>query len=487
MNETAFSSAPAPPVEATPAPPPPTAQRPSRTRRLLALLLVPARHPRRVLAVLLLLLLLGGAGFLIGRHFWGLHHLRLAQKEASRHHYAAAQEQLQPCLSLWPEDPESLLLAARCARRLASYEDAERFLDLYQDVRGDADDDLIVERILLRAERGDLDAVRLFCTTRIEQDHPTAPLILEALTHSLIRTYRLAEARWAIDQWLKRVADDPEALRCRAILEELRDEVPQALRTLEHVLQLDPEMDDARVRLARLLHQSFRAREALPHLEQLRGRQPDSLPVSLLIAQCLDQLGKQAEAQKTLDELLARAPHYATALGERGRLALRAAGRPGVTPVERAALLEQAEKWLRQACALEPGSYHWHYQLYQCLSDSGKTAEAQSEQKRLEPLQDDMRRIQAIAQNLMQKNPHDPKLHYEAGVISLRAGAREEGLRWLRSALKEDPHYAPAHRALADYYLRIGNRSRAAHHRRLAGDSPNTPPATDERREKRDS
>jgi Tfp pilus assembly protein PilF len=63
-------------------------------------------------------------------------------------------------------------------------------------------------------------------------------------------------------------------------------------------------------------------------------------------------------------------------------------------------------------------------------------------------------------------------------MISLRAGAAEEGLRWLNSALKEDPHYAPAHKALADYYQRHGDFNRAAQHRQKAGGKDAGTPAT---------
>src|SRR5207253_2043882 len=55
-----------------------------------------------------------------------------------------------------------------------------------------------------------------------------------------------------------------------------------------------------------------------------------------------------------------------------------------------------------------------------------------------------------------------------APALAERGGA---ALRWLRSALQEDPRYAPAHEALADYYLATGNRGLAARHRAL-GESP---------------
>jgi Tfp pilus assembly protein PilF len=59
-------------------------------------------------------------------------------------------------------------------------------------------------------------------------------------------------------------------------------------------------------------------------------------------------------------------------------------------------------------------------------------------------------------------------LRCEAGTILLRNGLKEDGRRWLLSALREDPYHAPTHAALGDYYQKEGNDSLAAFHRRIA-------------------
>ena len=56
---------------------------------------------------------------------------------------------------------------------------------------------------------------------------------------------------------------------------------------------------------------------------------------------------------------------------------------------------------------------------------------------------------------------------FEAGSILLRVGEEEEGLRWLRSALRVDPTHRPTHRALADYYQRKGDKEQAEKHRKM--------------------
>ncbi|MGH7171585.1 MAG: hypothetical protein ACRELG_15015 [Gemmataceae bacterium] len=56
-------------------------------------------------------------------------------------------------------------------------------------------------------------------------------------------------------------------------------------------------------------------------------------------------------------------------------------------------------------------------------------------------------------------------LAYGVGMASMQEGNIEAGLCWLQSAVKEDPNYVPAHKALMEYYQKVGDRSQAATHR----------------------
>ena len=64
--------------------------------------------------------------------------------------------------------------------------------------------------------------------------------------------------------------------------------------------------------------------------------------------------------------------------------------------------------------------------------------------------------------------PNHPQWRYEAGTILLRNSQKEEGRRWLLSALEMDPRHAPTHAALAAFYESEGNRDLALRHRQLA-------------------
>jgi len=85
----------------------------------------------------------------------------------------------------------------------------------------------------------------------------------------------------------------------------------------------------------------------------------------------------------------------------------------------------------------------------------------------MKAIEQDTARMEEIIMTRMQETPHNPALHYEFAMIALRGGAIDDGVRWLESALKEDPKYAPAHRTLASYYQQQGDAAQAARHREL--------------------
>ncbi|HZY89373.1 MAG TPA: tetratricopeptide repeat protein [Gemmataceae bacterium] len=426
----------------------------------------PWRRPARLLAALALLAVAGLGAYAAGTQLWALHHYRAARAETERYHTNAARAHLEACLKVWPRDPDALLLAARGARRLGDFEQAEVFLARYRERRGPEDEAGALEQVFLRAERGDVDDVGPYCVRLIEEGRPAAPLALEALAHGFLRKYRLREAALCLTQWLERRPDDTQAVLFRGIVHEQLQQRDEAVASYRRVVQLDAEHDEGRMRLCALLLLAGRGGEAATHLEYLLGRARDNPLVPVYLARAHAQQGEPAEAVRLLDGVLAREPQFGPALAERGRLALQAGE------------LEKAEGLLREAVGRDPGDYQSHYQLYQCLSRLGKADEMREQGRRLKRVEDDLDRIQKIVTRDLERRPHDPALRYEAGMIMLRAGAADEGVRWLQGALKEDPDYAPAHRALALYYEKAGNRALMIRHLERAIAAESAAPAT---------
>jgi Tfp pilus assembly protein PilF len=131
----------------------------------------------------------------------------------------------------------------------------------------------------------------------------------------------------------------------------------------------------------------------------------------------------------------------------------------------------EAEKWFRRAAEIMPYEKDINYGLYQCLERLGKREEAAAVRTRLNRIEADIAEMDRLTR-LIGSRPHDPALRYEAGKVLLRNGQEAEGLRWLESALREDPQHAATHQTLAEYYEKTGDAEKAAYHRRLVPPTP---------------
>jgi tetratricopeptide (TPR) repeat protein len=402
-----------------------------------------------------LLALAGLVWWLIVPQIRGWYHLHAGRAALERYHSREALEHLQASLQVWPGDAQVLLAAARAARRLGEFERASAYLDRCAD-KAHLGEDVALERVLLRAARGDLDGVRPYCLALIEQGHPASSLIREALVHGYVHAYRIQEAAVHLKHWRQREPNNPQALFVEGVMQSQMLNHAGAAEAFRQALAQDPDHDAARLALLAVLLQDLsQPAEALPHAEYLRRRMPTNWTVKVRLASCLARLERAAQAEQLLDEVLAEQPRFGLALVERGKLAMHARQ------------LERAEALLRAACA-QLADYPAHYQLFLCLGQQGKTAEAREVLKRVDQLKEDLRRLHEIAFEKMPRAPHDAALHRELGDILLRTGGVEEGLRWLHSALREDPKHAPAHASLADYYEAIGQLGRADRHRSQA-------------------
>jgi tetratricopeptide (TPR) repeat protein len=448
----------------------------SRVAPLLRPFAVVWRHPGRAVAVLLLLALIALGLTMAGVQLWAAYHFRAARTALARYHTTEAGDHLGACLRVWPDDPDVLFLAARAARRAGLYDEADAFLARCQERRG-RDDELVLERALLTADRGDLGDILKFCKAKVATDDPATPLILEAVARGGLRSYRLEDAGWAVKTWLERDPNDAMAHYLDGRITRERQGEIDATAAFRQALEIDPELDVARDQLAAVLVEMHQPREALPHLEYLVKRRPDQPSLTVRLAQCRDLLGQQEEAVRLLDDVLARYPNYHAALAERGKLALNAGQR------------DEAEVWLRKALAQAPGDATLLPLFNTCLLQQGKLEESQALEARLKQAKTDLERIFQLVHHDIQADPGNAELQYEAGMILLRAGAHSEAQRWLENAVRLDPRHTKANDALAGIYERQGQGARAAKHRRMAreaaaetSDSSGSPTAKDPRK-----
>jgi tetratricopeptide (TPR) repeat protein len=410
------------------------------------------RNPRRLVGLVAITIVLGAAGAVGGTHLRALYHLRAARSAMERYHNEEARRHLQICLQTWPKDATIRLLSARAARRSEDFEEAENQLAECQRLEGESEPS-VLEWALLRASKGEIDAVEKYLCRLVDEGHSDTPLILEALTQGYLRTYRLPNVLACLEHWLGMQPDNVQVLLYRGRVWDRVRAYDKAIEDYRRVLQLDAELDEARLRLANALiegNSENNYEEASAHLEHLRGRQPDNPEVLVRLASCRANLNRTEEALELLEGLLAEHPDYEPALCGRGRLLLQQG---------RAA---EAEHWLRRAVTALPYDHTANHALYRCLMEqTGREDEAASQLARLTDLEKNLTRLKDISNREMGLKPRDPKLHCELGIIFLNIGQEEYGERWLLSALRCDPRYQPARAALADYYQRKAEGSKA--------------------------
>jgi tetratricopeptide (TPR) repeat protein len=406
-----------------------------------------------LLLVPVLLLLIGGVIWFIGVNVRAEYDYRAAERALEQRDFGTARALLDRCLGVRPRSAETHYLAARAARRAGDFDDAGRHLRTCEQLGG-APEALELERALVRVQRGDAEMYAGWLLKCVEQDHPDSVLILEALATGFMKTYRMNHADHCLRLWLEREPDNVQALMWRAELAERRQS-SEAVEYYRRAVEADPEHEEARLRLASGLLSLHRHEEAARHYEWLRERHPDRADVLVGLARCRREMGRPEEAKRLLELALAANPKHVAALHERGRVALEMD-----QPAE-------AEEWLRKAAAAAPNHQEITFTLYQCLQARGKTTEARQLHAQIERINASLERLGELTRKIA-ASPNDADLRYEAGMIFLNNGQEVEGLRWLASALNENPRHAPTHRALTEYYEHAGDSARADQHRRLA-------------------
>jgi tetratricopeptide (TPR) repeat protein len=379
-------------------------------------------------------LIISLSAYALGLSVWAEYQYRQAKRALERRDLMEAQTRLTSCLQAWPNSAELHLLAARTARRTTAYEDAQRHLNQARRLGG-VPEAVELERVLLQAQRGEVDRVQASLLDLVRKDHPDTVLILEALARGSIKSYRLPQALSLLEDWLTREPDNVQALIWLGEVEELVRSNTEAMRHYRRAVEIDTDHEGGRLRLARLLLEMHEPGEALGHFERLRERHPDGTEILFGLARCQLDLGSSEEACGLLDAVLAADPNHADALAERGRLAVDL-GR-----------FAEAEEWLRKARARAPGDQRALYALFLCLKQCGKHAEARECRIELDRIEDAKKRLNVLTRQIAQ-TPHDPVPRYEAGMIFLDNGQDNEGIRWLVSALQEDPRHQPSRQAL---------------------------------------
>jgi tetratricopeptide (TPR) repeat protein len=388
---------------------------------------------RRWWLALLLLAALTAGGWAGWSHWSARQLFRQAETALDAHEYAKARELFDRYLESCPDDARARLLAARAARRAKDYYAAREHLRRCRQDGGDAES-IEIEETLILVQRGDERPVERL-RARAERDDDLALAVLEVLIQHDLETTQLWLALDGLNKYLSRRPDDLQALLGRGFVWERVLYFADAAGDYRRAVAAHPDSERARLRLAETLLVVGPPDEALTQFQWLAERWPDRPDVRLGLARCWRQLGDADAARALLDGLVAEYPDHGEALWERGQLALDA-GSPA-----------EAEPLLRRAAARLPHDRRVQFALYRCLVALDRGPEAEAVNARVRRIDDDLRRLDQIRQDVL-KRPNDPDLRYEGGVIFLRNGERQQGVRWLQLALRLDPGHRAARKAL---------------------------------------
>jgi tetratricopeptide (TPR) repeat protein len=422
-------------------------------------------HLWHILAVPLLLLIIAGGASAGGVWLWANHHFRAGLEALEHNRLAEARGHLRLYLKVWPSDGEAHFQAGRAARRAQDFKEAEKHFKECHRLQGGSLA-LSMEEALIRVQQGEVDRAEAYFARQVEQGHPEAPLILEALVEGYMQVHRISEAMACIDLWEKLQPDNMYLYLLRGSIRERIENLEAAANDYRKVLELNPDYEEGRLRLARMLIEIHQCDQALPHLEHLRRLQPSNPTVLVNLARCCMELDRPQDARQALSEALDHDPTDQPALVVSAQLALQAGES------------EQAEKLVRRALAVDPYEREANFLLSQCLRQCGKIAEADQQAAKFKRIDADWRAVHEIVTVKMPKAPHDPEFRYQLGVILLRLGEDKTGVLWLKRALETDPKHEASRKALAEYYERLGDSRQAANYRVGKPEIPNSKLAT---------
>jgi predicted Zn-dependent protease len=258
-----------------------------------------------------------------------------------------------------------------------------------------------------------------------------------------------------LKKWLALEPDNVQALLWRGQVRDMVRDRQQARADYRRVVELAPDNALARLCLASILVEASEPQQALAHFLRLREQDPDNPTILLGEAECRLALGQFEEVRKILSPLMVAFPREVHGLFLMGKLEL-----DTLHP-------EKAEPWLRKAVEVAPFERKPIYHLALCLKQLKKGREAKDCFARLAEVDAATSKVTKLILRSAAE-PSNLDLRCEIGSIFLRHRAEPEGLRWLKSVLREVPGHRRAQKVLADYYQSIGKFDLAEQHQRLA-------------------
>ncbi len=385
---------------------------------------------------------------------WFEYQWRQALKELANSKPREAKARLLWCEKLWPRSTEVQRMLARASRLAREPGEAEKRLQAAQKLAGGATDRLQLEYLLLRLTTGDTDEPAVALATYLADGDPESPAILETLAAAYIRDLRYGPAYSTLVRWIELVPDQATPYFWRGWVLERLNQAKGAMEDYRKALELDPDMFNARIRVAEMLLEDKRPDEALPHLEYLLRQKPDNAQVMARLGQCRYLEGKPEEARPLLEKARESLPDDGPLLLHLAKLDVESGQ------------AEPAVELLNRLLKRDPGDTEARFLLVSALRLGGKRVEAEAELKEYERQNQMLKAANDLLQNEARTPSTDADSVAKIGKMLLELGQEPQALYWLDKALERDPQCQLAHTSLAEHFNKKGDAARAAFHQK---------------------
>lgn len=364
---------------------------------------------------------------------------------------------LQFSASYFPSDSDRELLLARIARKKSDYSSMDKHLAKAK-VLGASVASVQMEEAMAAAQAGALELVEVQLFQWMQRGLGEIDELSDAYANGLAANSRFEPLNQVLDAWQRDFPADPRPDYRRGRIQEYFQLWEQAEEAYKQSLSRNSRYTPSRFRLGRVLMLQRRMEEARDQfLLCCESTRPEAAKTSLAI--CYRALGEAERARGLFEDVLLSSHTEIemsySALGETPEY-FEAASNLGDLESE-AGNYGAAEKWLRVALDKNQRDLQTRYSLAVTLRELGRMEEAQTEFDRVTESRKALEQVNPL-RNQIAENPTDPAFRVQLGELLMKYESERSGRFWINSAFSFDPHYKPAHEALARYYRQLSLR-----------------------------
>ena len=364
-----------------------------------------------------------------------------------------ALEEFRTSLKLDPERAETHFWLARCFRKLGHIEEVRHHLDEALRLGYSDTERLQHEWWFLQAQSGNMRDTEAHLKDLLRSAGDDGSEICDAFAQGYCLNLRFDAALLLLEAWQ---ADHPSDYRPHfrrgQIYSEDKFQTAKAEGAFREALKLAPDVSAVHRELGKTLLGLQRLDEAAEELRIAAKIDPTDEAALLALAAALKEQKKLPAAADVARRLLNLNPRH-----ERATILL-------ADILLLTGDAEESLQLLTPLAELWPEDLKIQYTLASALQKVGRKSEAAEHLKAYAELETASQHIMELKRSL-ERNPDDPELRYEFGLLRLRHESRAEGVAWLQSVLLCNPNHAATHEALADYYSKVENFKLAEMHR----------------------